>query len=253
MNGIREDGTVACTACGTVHVEATDLLLQLRDDLGNVERDLRAKRSAIKRLQADQAAALRGNRHYEAAKRVLLRWQELCAPAARELEGKGRLDNVIARMNAGHDEEMLVQCIEGYAKFPYVVDGKRSSKGTPKDWHADAELIFRTPKNVANGIRYARQQEVELPNAIMAQLPWQRVKELNRKLIEDKLTALFGKPLITGSLVTVKEWPCPRCVAKDPEAVHTTSFRMGNTEQRLGECWKCGLTDEVLVTRIANG
>jgi putative DNA primase/helicase len=119
--------------------------------VANLERDLRGKRSQIKRLRADQDEAMRDSPQYDDAIDVLKHWQSVCAPNAKELTGK-RLENVLARLKAYEPAE-LKRAASGYALKPYVVNGRRTHDGGKSDWRADAELIYRDAGHVDTGLR----------------------------------------------------------------------------------------------------
>jgi hypothetical protein len=127
----------------------------LKEDVRNAEGELRGKRAQIKRMKVQQDAALRASDHFEAAMDVLEKWRELCSPNARELGGK-RLANVIDRLRGGYTASELKESVWGYSLKPYVVDGKRSHTGSPDDWYADAELIFRDATKVDAGLAIAK-------------------------------------------------------------------------------------------------
>jgi hypothetical protein len=147
--------------CGQVNEKAHDRvtalqgqLVMLTEDIANLERDLRSKRSHIKRLQSKQDMMLREDPLHHPAMNVLNHWKATCSPKARELAGT-RLERVLARLRAGYTEAELKRACDGYALQPYVVAGKRSHEGPKDAWHADAELIFRDAKHVDQGLRIA--------------------------------------------------------------------------------------------------
>lgn len=135
-----------------------EMIETLREDVANLERDLRGKRAQNRRLRAEQDEKTRNDPLYPQAIEVLQHWKAVCSPKARELGGK-RLENVLARLRGKHTVEELKRCAEGYALKPYVVGGKRSPIGPKDDWHADAELIYRDAKKVAAGIAIADQAD----------------------------------------------------------------------------------------------
>jgi hypothetical protein len=150
-----------CAACGTVGAECAgcaareEMLEHLREDVGNLERELRRYRAENKRLRKEQSQRLRAHDRYPEAKLVLRHWQEVVAPSARELDSDRRLEPVIARLVGGHTVEELCRCADGYALKPYVVSGRRTHEGPKDDWRADADLIFRDAKRVAAGLAIA--------------------------------------------------------------------------------------------------
>jgi hypothetical protein len=154
-----------CSSCGTVGVECAgcaardEMLTTLREDVGNLERELRRYRAENKRLRKEQSQRLRSHDRYPEAKLVLRHWQEVVAPSARELDSDRRLEPVIARLVGGHTVEELCRCADGYALKPYVVGGRRTHEGPKDDWRADADLIFRDAKRVAAGLAIAERAD----------------------------------------------------------------------------------------------
>jgi hypothetical protein len=162
-----------CSECGgeNAHAEQAvaerdELLAVAREDIANLERELRVKRAQIARMRAEQDGALQNHPHYAAGQRVLQHWKKTCAPKARELGGK-RLDVVLARLNGGYTEADLKRAVDGYGMRPYVVNGKRAAAGARDDWWADAELIFRDAKHVDAGLRIADHAD-DLQSALTA-------------------------------------------------------------------------------------
>lgn len=156
-------GRGCCPECGAVlsglpsMLASRDEQIEIqREDIQNLERELRTKRGQIRKLREDQDAALRDSPQYEAAMEVLTFWRKMCAPKARELSGK-RLEAVMARLRGGYAAAELKQAIVGYAARPYVTQGRRTATGASDDLHVDAELIFRDAKHVDLGIRMAEQ------------------------------------------------------------------------------------------------
>lgn len=163
--GLRAAEAGVCPECGSVSVALQDALRARdevietqREDIGNLERELRGKRAQIARMRGEQDRSVREEPHYATAMEVLLYWRQRCAPRTRELRGK-RLDNCIARLRAGHSPETLRRAVDGYAARPYVVNGRRTDRGHKDDWRADAELIFREVRYVDQGLRIAEREE----------------------------------------------------------------------------------------------
>jgi len=228
-----------------VHDEASALVASLRGDMDNLERELRSKRAAIKRLQSEQDQQLRASRHFAAAMRVLETWRALCAPAARELGGR-RLELVIARLNAQHSEQELTEAVVGYARLPFIVDRRRSPHGTKAQWFADADLVFRDAKHVEAGIRMAGQDVVEgIPEALLAVIPWRRVRAANRRAIIAMLRKRFGGGLEDNGYLN---WPCPRC-----DNHPTCSLRIAPVDIGTMECFACGLGETQLIQMLDAG
>lgn len=239
--GVSEDGTVACIDCGSVHAGATDLLSQLRDDVHGLERDLRVKRAAIKRLQAEQDEALRASPFYADAQAVLERWRELCAPNAKELGGK-RLELAIARLRGKYTRAELELSILGYSRFPYVTDKGRAPDGKPNQWQADAEQILRSPKMVEQGWRLAKRQVSAAPTNL-AEIPWRKVRRENRRAIVAYLTKRFGGGIEDG--YDFMAWPCPRCDNAPASTLRVAAEGSSLAYLVTSSC--CGLSDEQML------
>jgi hypothetical protein len=166
-------GLHACSACGmdaqamqVALARKNEMLEIAREDIVNLERELRSKRATIKKLKKDQNEALRADPLYPAAMSVLEHWKRTCSPSARELKGV-RLENCLARLRPRCDalgdvdkavDELKRSC-DGYALKPFVVGGRRTHEGPKDDWRADAELIFRSDRHVQQGLRIADQAD----------------------------------------------------------------------------------------------
>lgn len=162
------DRLVACEACGTLNEEATELVASLQEEAESLRKELSQKIRKIHRLQREADLQLTNSPQYKDALKVLKKWQEVCHPSAVELGGE-RLKKVIGRLNGGYTVEMLEECIVGYKAFPYVIEGRRCAHGSPAQRFIDAELIFRDPKRVDQGI--ALSHEVEHRQARIPALP----------------------------------------------------------------------------------
>jgi hypothetical protein len=186
-------GLHACEACGLdgeamrVALKRRDEQIEiLREDVANLERDLRSKRAQIRSLKSDQDKALRTDPLFPAASSVLEHWKRTCYPTARELGGV-RLENCLARLRPrvetiGEEKavgELKASC-DGYALKPYVVNGRRSPEGPHDSWHADAELIFRSDKHVTKGLQIL--QEAHRLTGAMAAAPSGRSETFERSL-----------------------------------------------------------------------
>jgi hypothetical protein len=144
---------VVCSACGVINEEAQATIEQLQQDVANLERELRGKRSAMSRMQKDQMEKLTASKHYDAAKRVLGFWKNTLMPNAKELESVKRLKPVIDRLSGGYSEHQLNMAAMGYKAFPFVIDGRRSATGPADRKYVDVDLIYRDAKHVDQGLR----------------------------------------------------------------------------------------------------
>jgi len=225
------------------------MLRQTQVDLANAEGELRTKRAQIKRLQGEAMQAMRQSPRYPIAMRVLTRWRERCAPSAKELEGK-RLENCLARLRR-YSEDDLDTAVEGYARFPFVVNKQRSPMGTPAQWFADAELIFRSGGHVNTGMRLAQDQVAQIPPFLLEQIPWQRVRQLNRAVIVRFLTWHFGAAPMQLDGNEYLSSACPRCCSKESLEMPLRIFRADSTwATHVAECWRCGYTEAQLLGLI---
>jgi hypothetical protein len=241
MVGITDDGIVACLDCGCVHDDATALVAQLRADVENLERELRTKRSKIKQLQGDAAHKAQSSPHYQTALRVLSFWKHICLPSAKELNGK-RLENCIARLCGGYNENSLNESVLGYSQYPYIVDRRRSAMGEPHEWAADAEMIFRSAKFVDAGIRLSKSHNVQIPLSVLAQIPYRQVQRANRRAILEFLTDTYGQLLEDGGFY---QSPCPRCNnAVAPLWIAPDGYSW------LAVCKSCGLNEDAILALI---
>ena len=242
MNGVTTDAknTVFCTECGIVNDDATTLLYENQETIDRQAHELNAAKGQLKKLRSGERS-MQLSPDYPKAMRVLVRWQRKCAPNTRELEGK-RLEHCLARCKT-YDEAELNLSVDGYARFPFIVGrGQRSHVGTPAQWRADAELIFRSATLVDQGIRLAADQVAQIPHAVLEQISWKRVRELNRKAIIEFLTQRFGR-LSDFSGNGFLESPCPAC---DDGSGLDTPLRVSPLDAWLGylvECRRCGLDD----------
>lgn len=248
----RDPGEIiACEDCGCVQERATALLAQARQQIDELERDLRAKRSKITALERDRTAKLRQSPRYEEALDILRHWQKVCAPNAKEIDSDDRLMAVLARLNGGHSAEELKLAATGYSKRPYVTREGRSATGTPAERKVDAALIFGTPKHVANGIAYAASPAPSgstLSSSSVERLNWRQVQYANRRLIIRALTEQFGKPVEDQGMLTEGYLlsPCPRC-DNDP-ALTLEIAPPGMTW--LARCSSCGLDEARLIAAV---
>jgi hypothetical protein len=238
MNGLSDEGLVFCTACGTVHDDATSLFKEQGEKIEDYRLDLEGKRRKIKVLEGDTRQRSQNHPKRPVALRVLTRWRDLCAPGVKELEGR-RLDNCLARLKYFSEADLNL-AVDGYSRFPFIVGkGRRSPFGTPKEWRADAELIFRDAEHVKQGMDLAQDQVAYVPHLLLEQVPYQRIKELNRGLVIAFLTECFGvAPTDLGS--GVLESPCPRC---DDGREVTCPLRIAPAHAELSYLARCSACD----------
>lgn len=280
-----KDDRVISDCCGQLDEEATAELTRLRQALYAEEakneeltvnyetaKDLLiGKARQNKALQSQQAKDPKAHPHYRVAMRVLTEWKRLCAPRAKELNGP-RLKNVLARMDHGYTEDDLMKCVRGYARYPFVVDGRRVPVGPADKRYVDAELIFRDAKRVDAGIAMdenggaggsQRRPDMGLPPSVLGALDWRTVQRANYKMLKAALTREFGSGLLEdGYMVPFLAFPCPRCHPEAAasnkrtaieDALATTPLTLelhdpGGTY--LVRCSQCGLDEGLLLRAL---
>ncbi len=209
--GLSDDGTVFCEGCGVVHETATALLAEGRATVVSLSSVISTRDATITQLRVGQVDKLERSKNYTKALDVLDHWHTVCMPTAREPHSEDRVKNVLARMAGKFTVDELKACADGYAKRPYVVDGKRVATGKASQRWVDAELIYRTPKHVETGIALSRLAEApEDDPSNVDLLDWRAVQRANHRAIVRAMTAFSGRPYedpLTGCLHT----QCPRC------------------------------------------
>jgi len=241
---------LGCPACGTLLADLEDeiraLHEQQQEHIRGLERDLAVKRAKITRLQKDRWAELRASPLYAKALDVLKHWQAVCRPNAREIDSSPRLEAVFARLRGGHTVEELKLAADGYARRPFVVEGRRCAMGRPDQWHADAELIYRSDEHVRRGIAMASvESEPSVDLRDWSRIPWRRVRRANRQRLLEALRESCGAPLEEDGFLL---FPCPRC-RSDP----ALSLRVAPEGFAwLARCSRCGVDDERLLEAITD-
>jgi hypothetical protein len=153
---------IACPECGSYLEGLTARVATMQLEREVLKEELLQKTIKVRSLLKDQDAAGRRHKHYLTAKEILLLWQELCHPNAREIESRDRLKAVLDRLDGGYEPWRMMDAVRGYAQFPYLVSGRRVANGSPPQRKVDAELIFRDPTRVDNGIAlYEQSKEFE--------------------------------------------------------------------------------------------
>lgn len=236
---------IACDACGTLNERATALFAQIQEDVQNLERELRAKRAKISRLEADRWEKLRKHRRYGDAMEVLGHWRDVCMPSAREIDNQERLSAVLARLSGGRTVEELKLCATGYAKRPYVTKDGRTATGRQSEWFADAELIYRKDENVRRGIALAAATAEPDRPVSLERVSWRAVQAANRRLIVRALEARFGRLYEEGGGWLAS--PCPRCDNHPAMTLRVAPVGCG----WLADCSQCGLDETRLIAAIA--
>jgi hypothetical protein len=236
---------VACVECGSVNEPATQLLNKVRQELAESERDLRAKRSQITALRSEQEEALSARPQFTDAMTVLTYWRQECMPSARELASGDRLAHCIARLRgtrgSKYTKDDLLVSVDGYARFPYVTRRGRAGSGTPAEWRADAELIFRSPQHVDQGIRLAKEQVHYSPESL-ALVPWREARTANRRAFCLWLQHYHGAYQTYGDLLW---WPCPTkgCDGK-------LWINKVNSMETIARCVVCEMNDDQLMDMV---
>jgi len=242
---VTEQRPVACEACG----EITQQLMELTNDLNLAETDLRRARRARSRLEGERAYALTAHPLYPKAEQVLTGWQDICMPTAREPFSETRVKPVLKRLEFFSPEELLT-CCQGYARYPFLVHGRRSAYGHEVDRFVEAEFIFRKPQHVQRGIQMANAEDHGVPVAVLAKVSWRKVWLANRHLIIQALRRHWGHDGIEGSYRDLL-WPCPFCVGEDPDRATSLTLAVYNEPGlKLAECSMCGMTEDRLLRAV---
>jgi hypothetical protein len=235
---------IACPACGVLNEEATELYELVQDESMK-------KSAVIKRLEGQRSRSVEAHARYADAVEVLTYWNRVAAPQAREPLSEPRVKAVLARLQGGYFVQELIDCIDGYTRFPYLVRGRRCAFGHISDRVVEAELIFRKPQNVDRGLALARAAHNGAPPAAaMAKVPWRKVWVENRRLVIQAMKHHWGHEGIAGDGDDLL-WPCPLCEQQEPARTSTLSLRVFNEPgMRLVDCFLCGLTEERLLGAI---
>lgn len=248
----HDDGLRACPECGVLLERHVATIAATRDELEHTQKELAIARATISRMRGDQASRQKQNPHHDEAMEVLEHWRQLCAPRTRELNGT-RLKNCLDRLDHGYTVEDLKASVEGYAAFPFVVEGRRSPHGSKRQRYIDAELIFRDAKHVDAGLNL-RPPDGEngyvgvtpnLPPSLLAGIHWKRVQRANQAAMIRFLEERFGPGIRDDGWFYSR---CPRCESPGD------TIRMPSLTRNLPwlvECFHCGLKDEHLLGMMA--
>ena len=178
---------------------------------------------------------------YGVAMRILNRWRELLRS---QRQGAGRqAARELSRSPEAKPRGGPQHCSRRLQPLPV-----RGQRAAITRWPANPVVcrrrssIFRTPQHLKRGIDLAQDQVATVPHAIVEQIPWHRVKELNRRAMMRYLTECFGQPMD----FTEDGWlssPCPRC---DDGRALATPLQISNGSHDLtyvARCSHCGLAD----------
>lgn len=240
---------IRCTNCG-FPVEAAEqlqnLLAEAREGIGLLNDDLMGKRMAIARLRGEIGSRLETNKHYSEAAEVLEYYGEKLQPKARELLSDERLKVVLARLNKKHTVEGLKLCVDGYVRFPYIVNGKRSSQGTASQRYVKATLIFRDAQHVEEGIELAR-RPVESVSAASETtdirfIDWRKVRFANHRAIVAALRK--AQAVEYDERTRIHETECPRCQRV------LMIYPPDEAQDSLLRCYGCNLTEAIFFSAL---
>lgn len=155
---VRTAHMICCTGCGAV-MDSTDLVHELQEQIQALrEENFRLTRRA-KDLRKQGYKQLHLHERYDEAMEVLEHWRSVCQPTAKALRGE-RLRKVLDRLEEGCAVAELQECADGYGAYPFLVNAVRVAQGTPQQWNADAELVFRDDKHVRKGLLLAQQAQM---------------------------------------------------------------------------------------------
>jgi ribosomal protein S27AE len=240
----EESPEVRCGSCGFRIPGAEAIIEDALETIDGLERDLRVKRNTIKRLEGEAADRLERSKWYSAAVEVLTYWSVKLQPKAREIASKERLEPVIARLNANHTVEGLKKCVDGYALFPYVVNGKRMAQGPEACRHVKATTIFSSPDKVELGIAMSKRTVAAAiaDTTDIRFIDWRKVRFANHRTI---LAALRKEgAVIYNESIRKHEATCPKCrkwlLVADPQ----DSFAS------LLECGGCGMNEQTFLAAL---
>lgn len=116
---------------------------QLRSDLELAEKDLRAKRALIRKLQTDAEKERRSYLARDVVERIFDYWREACRHPNSKLTSD-RFDAVRWALDAGYSEEQIRMAVDGAAFDPFIT---RQRNGRDKR-HDDLALICSNGKRV---------------------------------------------------------------------------------------------------------
>jgi hypothetical protein len=248
---------IVCEACGTLNDSATAMLGDLEDDLELAQEDLAIKRKQLKALKTERSHTLEADLLYGTATAVLERWRAMCAPKAREPTSERRVRVVLDRLHGNYTQDELNRCIDGYARFPYYVKGRRCAFGDEADRFVEAETIFGKPQLVDRGITMAEAPDgagTRPSAAFCARVPWDQVWKENRRLIVAALRRRFGGG-IEGIGPGELKWPCPFCQHENPEPFGQESLSLAvfnEPGQRIVDCYRCGFNDDRFLAAVVD-
>jgi len=138
--------------------ELLELIKSLEHDLSLAERDLRAKRNLITKLQRDRERERQAHEHRDEIEHIFSEWQTVCRKARSKLTAD-RFDAVSARLADGYDRGEFSLAIAGAAYDPFTVvlkNGRRQPMN-------DLELICRDGRHFENFANRAPQPSSQPP------------------------------------------------------------------------------------------
>lgn len=134
-------------------------------DLQNSEVVVRSLRRQITTLQNEKERDLQAQRDSSAINEVADEWRRLCNhPKAKVSVGGKRAEAVWARLTQRPESFTVTQlkrAVYGCSLYPYVGQGGRVRRGTPKQRFDDLELIMRDEKTVERFIELADRHDAE--------------------------------------------------------------------------------------------
>jgi hypothetical protein len=223
------------------------LIAELQDMIDAIQEDNSIKQTRIKALRREADRALRYSEHFEDAMDVLGHWKQHCYPKAVELGGE-RLKKVISRLKAGYKVDQLKRCVDGYAAFPYVVEGRRVREGNPARRYVDAELVFRDPKHVDQGLALADEAERRQQPLPTITVPVAREDQLSALGLSAVRLAQFGFHVFP--IAPMAKTPVTQHglldATRDVERI--THFWLEHPEHNVGI--RCGIESELVVLDV---
>ena len=208
-----EDTEVRCPQCGFRVPEAERKAVAALQTVKGLERDMRVARARREELENENAKDITRDKRYSEAVDVLNHWSSAHSPKAREIASPTRVKCVLARLRGGHTVEGLKLASDGYARFPFIVDGKRVTKGPKNRRYVAATLIYRDAEHVEQGIEMARrgqEPQVSPESTDWRQIDWRKVRYANHREILNALKKEYGPPYHDGH-ARADYTTCPRC------------------------------------------
>ena len=134
------------TASGEL-TDPTTVIVGLEEVIAGLERDLRAKRTTITKLENALTDKAEAHALYPQAEIVFAHWKRACNHP-RSLLGEKRREAILSRLKEGYTVEQLCKAVDGLAYDP----NQKPRKNGSMERYDDLEIAMRSDQNVE---RYA--------------------------------------------------------------------------------------------------